>query len=56
MPLLDGALAHLECDLDAEHDGGDHTIVVGRVRALEAPGLDDATPLVYFRSAYHGLA
>ena len=54
-PLLDGAIAHVECDIAAVHDGGDHEIVVGRVRALEAPGLDAHSPLVYYRSSYHGL-
>jgi 3-hydroxy-9,10-secoandrosta-1,3,5(10)-triene-9,17-dione monooxygenase reductase component len=55
-PLLDGALAHLECDVHAVHDGGDHVIVVGRVRALEAPGLEADSPLIYFRSGYRSLA
>ena len=55
-PLLDGAIAHLECDVHAVHDGGDHVIVNGRVRALEAPGLEERAPLVYFRSAYRTLA
>ena len=55
-PLLDGALAHVECDVEAVHEGGDHEIVVGRVRALEAPGLADSSPLVYYRSAYRSLS
>lgn len=55
-PLLDGAIAHVECDIDAVHDGGDHRIVVGRVRALEAAGLGTHSPLVYYRSRYHALA
>ena len=55
-PLLDGALAHVECDIEALHDGGDHVIVVGRVRALEAPGLESGSPLVYYRSRYRALA
>ena len=55
-PLLDGAIAHLECDVHAVHGGGDHVIVLGRVRALEAPGLEERAPLVYFRSAYRTLA
>jgi 3-hydroxy-9,10-secoandrosta-1,3,5(10)-triene-9,17-dione monooxygenase reductase component len=55
-PLLDGALAHVECDVHAVHDGGDHVIIVGRVRALEAPGLEQDWPLIYFRSAYRSLA
>jgi 3-hydroxy-9,10-secoandrosta-1,3,5(10)-triene-9,17-dione monooxygenase reductase component len=54
-PLLDGALANLECDVHAVHDGGDHVIVIGRVRALEAPGLADESPLIYYRSAYRAL-
>ncbi len=54
-PLLDGAIAHVECDVEAVHDGGDHEIVVGRVRALSAPAVD-AEPLLYFRSAYRRLA
>ncbi len=29
--LLDGALAHLECDREASYPGGDHTIIIGRV-------------------------
>lgn len=56
-PLLDGALAQLECDLDAVHPGGDHEIVVGRVRGLAAvPQLETPSPLVYYRSAYRTLS
>jgi flavin reductase (DIM6/NTAB) family NADH-FMN oxidoreductase RutF len=36
-PVLDGALAVLECQTEAVHDGGDHSIVVGRVIAVAAP-------------------
>ena len=56
-PLIDGALAHLECDLEAVHPGGDHEIVVGRVRGLAAmPQLEAPSPLVFFRSAYRRLS
>lgn len=59
-PLIEGAIAHLECDLEAVHDGGDHEIVVGRVRALDAPGLGDGdagvAPLLFWGSAYRRLA
>ena len=50
-PILAGALAYIDCELVAEHDAGDHTIAVGRVRDL---GVLDAEqgPLVYFRGAY----
>jgi 3-hydroxy-9,10-secoandrosta-1,3,5(10)-triene-9,17-dione monooxygenase reductase component len=56
-PLIDGALAQLECELEAVHPGGDHEIVVGRVRGLAAvPQLEAPSPLVFFRSAYRRLS
>ena len=55
LPLLDAAIAGIECDLESVHDGGDHLIVVGRVRALAASGVEDASPLVYYRSTYRAL-
>jgi flavin reductase (DIM6/NTAB) family NADH-FMN oxidoreductase RutF len=55
-PLIDGALAWLDCTTYATHDGGDHTIVIGQVvRASGLSDLDDsdaAAPLTYFRGAY----
>lgn len=48
-PLVDGALAWLECATWATHDGGDHTIVVGRV--LDGGG-GPGGPLTYFRGRY----
>src|SRR5256714_12191834 len=44
-PLIEGAVGHLDCDLEQQHLAGDHWIVVGRVRYL-APHAGDATPLV----------
>ncbi len=39
LPILDGCLARFECATDAVHDGGDHSIIVGRViRAAHRPG------------------
>lgn len=53
LPLLDGALASFECDIDARHDGGDHIILVGRVRALR---LDSGgRPLLYYEGGYREL-
>ena len=34
LPLLADVLATLACDIEARHDGGDHTILVGRVRGI----------------------
>ena len=36
-PLLDGALATLECRTTAVYDGGDHSIIVGEVVAAASP-------------------
>jgi 3-hydroxy-9,10-secoandrosta-1,3,5(10)-triene-9,17-dione monooxygenase reductase component len=49
-PALTDAVAWLECRLEAEHDAGDHTIVVARVVAMEAAS--GVEPLVFFRGAY----
>ena len=46
------ALAVIECDLDAEHPAGDHSIVVGRVRELRL-GREDS-PLVRFAGGLGG--
>ncbi|MFT3864158.1 MAG: flavin reductase family protein [Solirubrobacterales bacterium] len=50
-PVLREALAWIECDLEDEHDAGDHTIVVARVRAMDAAA-ELAEPLVFFRGSY----
>lgn len=49
-PVLEDATAWLDCETTAEHDAGDHTIVVGQVHALE--GRDAEGPLVFFRGRY----
>lgn len=53
-PLLSDALATLECRTVATHPGGDHTIVVGEVLAVDLPH-PDAPPLLYYASGYHSL-
>ena len=51
-PLLDGAIAYIECRLDQMVEAGDHDIFVGEVVACEAgPG----TPLLYYDQAYRSL-
>jgi 3-hydroxy-9,10-secoandrosta-1,3,5(10)-triene-9,17-dione monooxygenase reductase component len=49
-PVLDGALAWVDCELHQEYDGGDHTIVVGAVHALSARS--DVDPLLFFKGGY----
>ena len=52
-PLVDGALAHVECTRGAVHDGGDHSIVTG---TLEWSRTREGAPLCHFRSNYGRLA
>ncbi|NJN52142.1 MAG: flavin reductase, partial [Gammaproteobacteria bacterium] len=54
-PVLEGVLAYIDCDLEAEHDAGDHLIAVGRVRDIRI--LDAAKgPLLFFRGGYGGFS
>jgi len=52
-PLLDEAVAYLEATMDSTLEAGDHSIIVGRVTALEVRR--DDGPLIYFRSGYRRL-
>lgn len=53
VPLIEGALCTLECRLEAQLPGGDHTIFVGEVVNARTT---DGAPLVYYRSGYRALA
>jgi flavin reductase (DIM6/NTAB) family NADH-FMN oxidoreductase RutF len=48
-PILERALAWLDCTVHEELPGGDHTIFLGKVVAGDA---DEGTPLVYYRGGY----
>jgi len=50
-PRLHGVLAALECTVENRLPGGDHEIVIGRVRDVET-GDESAAPLLYFRGSY----
>jgi len=52
VPLIGGALTTIECNVTEQLPGGDHTIFVGEVVAVEA---GEGAPLVYYRSAYHDI-
>ncbi|MBX9427557.1 MULTISPECIES: flavin reductase family protein [Streptomyces] len=53
-PLIAGAAAHFECTRWRTYDGGDHTIHVGRVLALDT--LPDREPLVFHGGRFRQLA
>lgn len=54
LPVLDGALASIECAVEQVIEAGDHFIVLGRVLAMAAD--ETAGPLLFFRSAYAQVA
>ncbi len=55
VPLIPGALVGFECEKYAVHDGGDHTIFVGRVLSLHAVATPAAEPLVFYSGRYAGI-
>ena len=55
VPLLDDALAAVECQITERYAGGDHTIVVGHVVAVHN-ARPDVAPLVFFGGAYRAIA
>jgi flavin reductase (DIM6/NTAB) family NADH-FMN oxidoreductase RutF len=50
VPILEAAIAHLECELERALDVGDHTMYLGRVVAVGTGR--EALPLLYFRRRY----
>jgi flavin reductase len=53
VPLLSGSIARFECELWRSYDGGDHSIFVGRLLAVEGPLGDDV--LLFYRARFHQL-
>lgn len=49
-PILEGALAYLDCRLHAEHEAGDHDIFIGEV--LEIGSREHSEPLIFHRGQY----
>lgn len=49
-PVLTGALAWVDCTIEAEHRAGDHLIVVGGAQELDIA--HEGRPLVFYRGGY----
>ncbi|MBP9791709.1 MAG: flavin reductase family protein [Rickettsiales bacterium] len=49
-PALKNCLAFLECEIYAKYDGGDHTIIVGKV--INLINNENNNPLVYYRGEF----
>lgn len=54
VPVLAEALAVFDCTVEARYDGGDHTILVGRVSRFSHA--EEGEPLIYARGGYNKLA
>jgi len=52
-PLIRDALASFECELYATHEGGDHLIIVGRVRDVTCR--PTGRPLLFYAGGYREL-
>lgn len=53
-PIIDRAVAWIDCDVEEVHDIGDHHFVVGRVGALDADADHDGeppVPLLFFKGS-----
>lgn len=49
VPLIEGAITTIECTLQDQLPGGDHTIFVGEVVDVQTR---EGVPLLYYRSGY----
>ena len=49
-PIIEDAIAWIDCDIEQVHEAGDHYIVVGRVRELDVVG--SSLPLLFFQGGY----
>jgi flavin reductase (DIM6/NTAB) family NADH-FMN oxidoreductase RutF len=54
IPVLDGTLAWVGCELDQLIPAGDHTIGIGAVHAAEL-GVEGLEPLTWYRGRYTAL-
>jgi 3-hydroxy-9,10-secoandrosta-1,3,5(10)-triene-9,17-dione monooxygenase reductase component len=53
-PLIEGTVAYVDCDIEVEHEAGDHFIAIGLVKGFKvSEGLEQ--PLLYFRGNYNEL-
>ncbi|WP_087874148.1 flavin reductase family protein [Arthrobacter globiformis] len=54
-PVIADTLMWLDCDIWAEHEAGDHYIVIGRVNEMSPATWHKEEPLLYFKGRYRHL-
>jgi flavin reductase (DIM6/NTAB) family NADH-FMN oxidoreductase RutF len=52
VPLIEGAVGHVECRIVERYEGGDHTIYLAEV---VTGSVSNDEPLLFFRGKYHRL-
>jgi flavin reductase (DIM6/NTAB) family NADH-FMN oxidoreductase RutF len=52
LPVIDGAVGHIECEWHSSFPAGDHTIFLGRVTG---GAVSDRRPLIHYRGGYAAL-
>ena len=50
LPVIKGAIAYVEAEIENRYDGGDHIIFTAQV--INCVTLSDLSPLIHFRSSY----
>jgi len=50
LPLIEGAICHIVCDVSSVIPSGDHEIMIGDVRDIEHFG---GEPLIHFKRSFH---
>lgn len=53
IPVLEGTLLQLSCEVVSSHVAGDHTVFIGRVEEAE---IHEGKPLLYFGGEYRHIA
>jgi flavin reductase (DIM6/NTAB) family NADH-FMN oxidoreductase RutF len=53
VPLIEGCVAHIECETEVRYAGGDHTIFIGRVQRTASY---DKSPLVFNQGRYSAVS
>ena len=49
LPLIQGALAHMECEVQSSHEAGSHTVFIGLVKRCT---VFSGEPLCYYNGGY----
>ncbi|WP_040205075.1 flavin reductase family protein [Neobacillus jeddahensis] len=49
IPVLNGAIAQIACEVSSAHVEGDHTLFIGKVLDVH---LEDSEPLIYYSGKY----